>query len=69
MEEAQEVNLEENAISFSFTNGAHIEKAREASSKENIKIPQGMEEGGPSTSVRGEKDMQEGMKNVPCTQV
>jgi hypothetical protein len=25
-----------------------------------------MEEGGPSTSVRGEKDMQEGMKNVPC---
>jgi hypothetical protein len=27
MEEAQEVNLEENAISFSFTNGAHIEKA------------------------------------------
>jgi hypothetical protein len=25
-----------------------------------------MEEGGLSTSVKGEEDMQEGMKNVPC---
>jgi hypothetical protein len=37
MEEAWKVNLEER--SFSFTNSAHIKKAQEASSKENIKIP------------------------------
>ncbi len=66
MEEAQEVNLQENTIIVSSTNGAHMEEAWEASSKENIIISQGMEEGGLSTSVKGEEDMQEGMKNVPC---
>jgi hypothetical protein len=38
MEEAPKVNLQENGIIVSFTNGAQMEEAWEASSKENIII-------------------------------
>jgi hypothetical protein len=35
-----------------------MEKAREVSLKENVRIFEGMEKGGPSSSVKGEEDMQ-----------
>ncbi len=38
MEEAQKVNLQENVKIVSSTNGAQVEEAWEASSKENIII-------------------------------
>ncbi len=58
MEEVWEVNSKENARIFSTTNGLHMEKAREVSLKENVRIFEGMEKGGPSSSVKGEEDMQ-----------
>jgi hypothetical protein len=42
-------------------NEAFIEEAWEVISKENIRIFNNMEEGGPSRSAKGEKDIQEKM--------
>jgi hypothetical protein len=49
-----------------FTNAAPIKEACEVSLKENVRITNGMEEGGPSRSSRGEEDIHEEMKYVPC---
>ncbi len=43
-----------------------IEEVQEVSSKENVKFLDGMEEGAPSKSGRGEEDIHEGMNYFPC---
>jgi hypothetical protein len=49
-----------------FINVMPIKEAWEVNSKENARIFYGMEEGGLLKNARDEKDIQEGMKNVPC---
>ncbi len=66
MDEAQEVSSKENIIFFPCINVVPIEEAQEASLEENIIISYGLEEGAPSTTTRGDEEMEEGMKNVPC---
>ncbi len=48
------------------TNVAPIKEASEVSLEVNVRISNGMEEGGPSRSSRGEEDIHEEMKYVPC---
>jgi len=43
-----------------------MEKDREVNLEENIRIFDSSEEGAPSTTIRGDEKMEEGMKNVPC---
>jgi hypothetical protein len=49
-----------------FTNATPIKEACEVSLEGNVRISNGMEEGGPSRSSRGEEDIHEEMKYVPC---
>jgi hypothetical protein len=48
------------------TNVVPINEVQEVSSEENVKFFDGMEEGGPSRSGRGEEDIHERMNYVPC---
>jgi hypothetical protein len=43
-----------------------MEEDREASLEENTRIFYSSKEGVPSTTIRGDDEMEEGMKNVPC---
>jgi hypothetical protein len=43
-----------------------MEDAQEASSKENTRKSNYLKEHVPSITIRGDEEMEEGMKNVPC---
>jgi hypothetical protein len=66
MDKAREVWSKENVRIFPCINVALMEEARKANLEENIRISNGLEEGVPLTTTRGDEEMEEGMKNVPC---
>jgi hypothetical protein len=43
-----------------------MEEDGEANSKENIRISNSSKECAPSTTIRCDEEMEEGMKNIPC---
>jgi len=66
MNKAREVWSKETAIIFPCINVVPMEEDQEASSEENTRISNTSKEGAPSTTIRGDEKMEEGMKNVPC---
>jgi hypothetical protein len=56
----------ENVVIFPYINVAPMEEDGEANPKENIRISDSSKECAPSTTIRGDEEMEEGMKNVPC---
>jgi len=69
MDKVREVWSKENAKIFPCRNVVPMEEAREASLEENTRIYDGLEEGAPSPIARGDEDMEQGMKNVPCMKI
>ncbi len=51
---------------FPCMNVAPMEDDEEASLEENTRISDSSKEGAPSTTIRGDEEMEEVMKNVPC---
>ncbi len=58
--------FEENVKKNSCINVVLMEEAWEANSKENTKSSNYLKEGVPSITIRGDEEMEEGMKNVLC---
>ncbi len=56
----------ENVKNFSSINVVLMEEAWEANSKENTRSSNYLKEGVPSITIRGDEEMEEGMKNVLC---
>ncbi len=46
-----------------------MEEDQEVSSEENTRISNSSKEGAPSTTIRGDENMEEVMKNVPCMKI
>jgi len=51
------------------SNGAPMEEDQEDSSEENTKISDNSKKGALSTTVKGDEEMEEGMKNPPCMKI
>ncbi len=66
MDKAQEVWSKEKAITFPCINVAPMEEDQEASLEENTRISNSSKEGAPSTTIRGDEEMEKGMKYAPC---
>ncbi len=66
MDKVQEVWSKENAITFPCINVAPMEEDYEVSSEENTRISNSSKEGAPSTTIRDDEEMEEGMKYAPC---
>jgi hypothetical protein len=69
MDKAWEVWSKENAIIFHCTNVAPMEEDQEASLEENTEISDSSKKGALSTTIKGDEEMEEGMKNAPCMKI
>jgi hypothetical protein len=69
MDKAWEVWSKENAIIFHCINVVPMEEDQEASSKENTKIFDNSKKGVLSTTIKGDEEMEEGMKNASCMKI
>jgi hypothetical protein len=66
MDKARELWSKEKTILFPCINVAPMEEDWEASLKENSRISDSSKEGAPSTTIRGDEEMEKRTKNVPC---
>jgi len=66
MDKARELWSKENTMFFPCINAALMEEDWDVSLKENSRISNSSKEGAPSTTIRGDEEMEERMKKIPC---
>jgi len=66
MDKVWEVWSKENDIIFPCINATPMEEDQEVSLEENTRIFDSSKKVAPSTTIRGDEEMEEAMKNAPC---